>query len=281
MAGGVRTFKVAWVALVALGALIYVAADGLEGDTGVAMVGLGVVIVALLVRYRGRQHAAKARAAAVLGDDKPDVLYLRAFHVDPSIRAAITGYTVDEEQLAAAVQPFGDLVAIGRPGESLPVPGAARRYASDAEWQDVVIAQMRSAPLVILRAGLGDGLLWELERAVREVPPQRLLVLVFNIPSDEYEAFRAQVKARLGMLLPAIERYGYSLVSAIFDARKRPSRVRAGFIRFTDDWRPTFLPLPFGWVRLGENDDRVALRRALRPVFEEHGRVWQPLGRWR
>src|SRR5207247_1203586 len=39
------------------------------------------------------------------------------------------------EPLAEVLRPFGDLVAIGRAGEQLPTPGAARIYASDAKWK--------------------------------------------------------------------------------------------------------------------------------------------------
>jgi len=49
--------------------------------------------------------------------------------------AGVSGITTQEEQLAEVLRPFGDLVAIGRAGEQLPTPGAARIYASDAEWK--------------------------------------------------------------------------------------------------------------------------------------------------
>jgi hypothetical protein len=95
--------------------------------------------------WRGRQYAAKANAERILTDSDPHVLYLRAFRSDTSIKgylflvdpgAGVSGMTTQEEQLAEVLRPFGDLVAIGRPGEQLPTPGAARIYASDAEWKE-------------------------------------------------------------------------------------------------------------------------------------------------
>jgi hypothetical protein len=95
--------------------------------------------------WRGRQYAAKANAERILTDSDPHVLYLRAFRSDTSIkgylfssipRAGVSGITTQEEQLAEVLRPFGDLVAIGRPGEQLPTPGAARIYASDAGWKE-------------------------------------------------------------------------------------------------------------------------------------------------
>jgi len=62
---------------------------------------------------------------------------------------------------------FGDLVAIGKPGETLPTPGAARLYASDAEWQKDVTSQMQNARLVVIRAGTTGGLYGSLKRCFK------------------------------------------------------------------------------------------------------------------
>jgi len=56
--------------------------------------------------------------------------------------------------MADALRPFGDLIAIGKPNV-LPNPGAARIYASDEEWMDVVKRQMQTAQIVVIRAGSG------------------------------------------------------------------------------------------------------------------------------
>ena len=69
-----------------------------------------------------------------------------------------------------------DLIAIGRPGEPLPVPGADRMYATDAEWKDLVLQRMRAATLVVIRAGTGAGLLWEFGQAVSTLRPERVVV---------------------------------------------------------------------------------------------------------
>ena len=46
------------------------------------------------------------------------------------------------------------VVAIGKPGEDLPTPGAARIYVSDEEWKEEVKRRMRAARLVVIRAGV-------------------------------------------------------------------------------------------------------------------------------
>ena len=74
------------------------------------------------------------------------------------------------------LRPFGDLIAIGRPGERLPTPGAARIYTSDEEWKDVVKRQMQAAQLVVIRADVGENVFWELTQAVKTLNPQKLLI---------------------------------------------------------------------------------------------------------
>ncbi|HEX8866185.1 MAG TPA: hypothetical protein VF821_11065, partial [Lentzea sp.] len=84
----------------------------------------------------------------------------------------------EEEQIALALRPAGRLVAVGRPGEPLPEVGALRLYLRDDEWQAAVLDLMGRARLVVLAVGRGDGLLWELSRAVEVVAPHRLVLLV-------------------------------------------------------------------------------------------------------
>jgi hypothetical protein len=79
--------------------------------------------------WRRRQYAAQAIAQSVIA--KPHILYLRAFRRDYTTTKEVFGprlTTTEEEQLADVLRPFGELVAIGRPGESLPTLGAARIY---------------------------------------------------------------------------------------------------------------------------------------------------------
>jgi hypothetical protein len=111
--------------------------------------------------WRGRQYAAKADVEKIITNSNPDVLYLRSFRSDPStaryvFSAALTSrFETEQEQLRDVLRPIGDLVAIGKPGEDLPTPGAARIYVSDEEWKEEVKRRMRAARLVVIRAGVG------------------------------------------------------------------------------------------------------------------------------
>ncbi|MFJ4950933.1 hypothetical protein [Streptomyces sp. NPDC088760] len=100
----------------------------------------------------------------------------------------LSGLT-EEEQLAEALKPVAPMVAVGRPGERLPLVGARRLYLPIDDWQDTVRDLMLRARLVVIAVGPGAGLQWEFSEAVRLLPARRLVLLV---PGREtYEQFRA------------------------------------------------------------------------------------------
>jgi hypothetical protein len=217
-----------------------------------------------------RRVAARARnvgAKSPLHDDRPDVLYLRCFHADESWWPnVVVRLTTAEEDLATALHPF-DLMAIGQPGDFLPLPGAARLYCTADEWRPTVCQRMRVAPLVILRAGEGEGLLWECEQAFTMLSPDRLVILVLEIRRVEYEHFAAAIRSRVGVVLPTIP--CVSILLTQFDDRQ----CKAGFIMFSDGWRAQFVPLPYNFVLFGYRGLVKPSRKALRPVFAAHGVV--------
>lgn len=275
--------RLAGVALIVAGGLVYAALGGVD-ENPAALLGALLMVAGALLYFRGRQHAAKARAASPASPihdySKREVLYLRSFRTDIATTGKIlfSGFTTDEEQLADVLRPFGDLIAIGRPGEPLPVPGADRMYATDAEWKDLVLQRMRAATLVVIRAGTGAGLLWEFGQAVSTLRPERVVVFVFNLSKVDYDAFAGQVREMLGIALPAVG--SNSLMRTIIDLKENPLNVMPGFIHFLDDWSAQFLPLPRTVVRLGYNDYKKSFSLALRPVFERNGAVWQPAKRF-
>jgi hypothetical protein len=226
--------------------------------------------------WRGRQYAALAGAERIITDSKPDVLYLRAFRSDasmvgnvflflfPTYTTVMSGLATEEEQLAEVLRPFGDLVAIGQPGESLPKPGIAPIYASDEEWKEVVKRQMRAARLVVIRAGVGENLLWELKQAVETLNPQKVLILVLNMKTKHYESFRTKANPILGVSLPE-------------GAKLRRFWGVSGFIGFAADWKPSFFALRAPYFRRSVfKPYRPYFKFALRPVFESFGLEWQP-----
>jgi hypothetical protein len=135
-----------------------------HNPTKLNWLGALILIVGVLVYWCTPQYTAKEVAKRVIPDSKPDVLYLRSFKTDLTFGAMGTGFIsawlTEEEQLGEVLQPFGDLVAIGKPGETLPTPGAARLYIPDPEWKTKITDQIQTAPLIVIRAGTSEGLLW-------------------------------------------------------------------------------------------------------------------------
>jgi hypothetical protein len=270
--------KRAGIAFIIFGGCIYAALDPEENLLAI----LGPLIMAggVLIYFRGRQQAAKALAeSGPIHDSMPSLLYLRSFRTDPRtpFKILASGFTTEEEQLVGVLHSFGRLIAIGQPGERLPIPGADRIYATDSEWKEVVLEHMRSAPLVVIRAGAGAGLSWEVVQAFFTLRPKQILILVLNLSLNEYRAFVDQVRDGTNVALPTIEPCGP--MRTIVDYHYDSSKALPGFITFFDDWSSTFVPLPFTVTRIGYNDLKKAFNLALRPVFERHGVEWHPVGR--
>ena len=240
---------------------------------GVRFISTGLICGGAFLFWRSRQHRARVSAETILADDKPDVLYLRAFETDSSVLKyvgwafllprLISAIVTEEEQLRDVLQPFGDLVAIGRPGEKLPTPGAARLYVSDAQWQSVVTEQMRCANLVVIRAGHSTGVLWELQQAFAMLDPTKLLILVLRMKPKYYEIFREEASKLLGIDFPQAKQF------------RRLGRI-SGFVRFASDWTPTVLRLHAPFLRRTVyRPYQAVFQYSLRPIFTDFGLAWQ------
>jgi hypothetical protein len=82
---------------------------------------MGIICGGAFLFWRSRQHRRRS-TPAILADDKPDVLYLRAFETDSSVfkymgwafllPRLISGLITEEEQLRDVVQPFGELALL-------------------------------------------------------------------------------------------------------------------------------------------------------------------------
>lgn len=194
---------------------------------------------------RARQKLA-ARADAVLADDRrPPILFVRSFVGDSGDGAessepplwllpfapviwliwSVVVQRTQEERLFSQLVEFGPCVAVGRPGEALPELGFFRLYADEHQWHDVVAQLLERAQLVIVRASrLTDAVAWELDTIVKNVAPERVLVLLPFVlagadkqAARHYDAFRVAADRLLPASLP-----GWS-----------PDAV---FVRFDHDW---------------------------------------------
>ncbi len=245
-----------------------------------AVAGALTLLLATKLLRQGRKHLVSILSLGTVpaGDF---VIYLRSFTDDTRLtkvklaQRSSTGPPVtvavprtEEEQLRAAVRPFGQLVAVGRPGEALPELGAQRGYLRGDSWQDAVVAMMREARLVLLVAGLSQSLRWEMATAVANVSPQQLVLLI-PMGTEEYEVFRRELAETFPRGLPS------------YPQGKRSDKYRhriAGAIHFDDRWIPRF-------VRFDLHSSRGNQFRpvesyfvyGLRPVYERLGAEWPGL----
>ncbi len=163
-----------------------------------------------------------------------------------------------EESLSRVFERYGRVIAIGKPGDAFAAPGAARVYLQHEEWQEVVLAELRRAEIVVLQPGATEGVRWEFEQIRTLDPPispRRLLLCLasyFRNPQS-YEEMARLVREELLIDLPRIV----------------PFLERCAFVHFRDDWSPQTLELsnkcPALWPILGDATD---LDYTLQPFLE-------------
>jgi hypothetical protein len=271
----------------------------------VALIGLGAILLGRYLRRQGKRLISAITSLAAVLAAPPFVLYLRSFADDPrlgSVRlhwrerllyrgkdfGSLQIRRTEEEQLRVAAAPFGRMVAVGRPDERLPEIGARRLYLPHADWQESVLRLMAEAGrtgLVLMTAGLSEGLGWEFAQAVRTVPPERLVVMVALNPR-EYERFRQGVGQVFPRPLPpyppgrTLLRYQARIRGAIyFDAGWTPHFVRFDALgargngqrviesAFVYNLRPVYDRLRVRWPGIAWLPPRIGLTRRQAPIL--------------
>lgn len=179
--------------------------------------------------YNARRLFVPNASLALQIDKRAPVLYLRSFLDDESrspdfglIKKEVGGGTVfnfqrvvDEEALARTLQRcLGPVVAIGRPGETLPELGAYRMYFSDEHWKVEVIGLVNRSQLVVLRIGSTGGLLWELKNTVDRVEPEK--IILYSNPAQS-------LPAHFRPLIPYADEHTFPT---------------SRFVYFTENWVP-------------------------------------------
>ena len=233
----------------------------------------------------GWKYDAPTAGEILAADPRPPVVYLRPFDADaqvlPATRGAarLTGWlnyaasVSPEQELALILARVGPVIAIGRPGERLPELGAARRYVSDDEWQEVIRGLITEAALVVIRAGDTPNLWWELEHAVRAAARRVVIVALGPLPEFDRRFAQAFGVPRRGpqprpwpavhllkLLFPLSQHMG-RIIS--FDAHGLPHEDA---LRFHLTWT--------GFAFLAFRPYRDSLRAGFRAVFERLGVPW-------
>lgn len=234
-----------------------------SGFTAVAFAGVAVM-------HHARRLLAISGDQRLATDRRKPVVYLRSFAADSAGAGAVSswlllrfGYSTDEEQLATVMHDFGPFVAIGDPREPLPSLGADRIYVADGDWQTRVRDLLRSASLVVLRAGTTENFWWEFQTVRECVAPERVLLLIGS--GRGYKAFRSRAETMLPWPLPDVSQWQRIL-----------SHVRAVIV-FDESWRAQQLPIVRSFRRSAFTAPFVSrLKLTLQPVYERFRVPWVP-----
>ena len=129
-----------------------------------------------------------------------------------------------EESIARFFERHGPVIAIGKPGEHLASPGAARMYLNDANWQEAILCEMERAQAVVIQPAPSEGVRWELNHIREKISPCRVLLCLvgyWNNP-EGYEELSTVVAGTLRVDLP----------------RAVPYLQRPAFVYFDETWTP-------------------------------------------
>ena len=231
---------------------------------------LGFYGGAWLITWGRRMRAVPATTLLADGD-RPAVLFLRSFDdddlIDPTPRMVPFGDLFErryEESVCGALEHIGPMVSIGRPGNKLVQLGGARLFVPDHAWQAAIEHLRKRAAAVVLVVGRTEGLWWEIQSSMREVPLERLL---FFFPYVEETRRRRSIWQRFFHANPSripLSSKAYARMEAERQSRYELFREHvqpfiptplpealgtSQFIDFTADGKPRLLPTVRPWWR--------------------------------
>lgn len=129
-----------------------------------------------------------------------------------------------EELFSSVFREYGPVVAIGRPGEWFATAGSEKMYVGDSEWKQVVLDYLKQSQVVILQPSKSEGVRWEVEQVLREVPLEKVLLCLSNFHQkpDDYDDFRFWVYDRTKVKLPKNIPFLPAPALVYFDAEGTP-----------------------------------------------------------
>lgn len=149
------------------------------------MLGIGYIL------YLKKRSRLKTVEEIIENDHRPPVLFLRSFETEnkrvkipfknffSSTFRNFIGYTFDEYLEKDVTKMLGPFIALGRPGDYLPMPGAARSYVHDENWQETITGYCEKASVIIFLESMTEGDKWELEHIRNRIDYRKLIVVTF------------------------------------------------------------------------------------------------------
>jgi hypothetical protein len=241
---------------------------------------------------RGKRHRARIVTSFDQLRGVRYVFYLRPFALDLQMAAPPSDapgwlfrssfelpWLTVEQFLIRQFAHIGRVVAIGRPGERLPLLGAERGYLPVDDWQDTVSELIRGAHVVLMSAVPSPGTVWEFLEALRTVSPTRLVLLVYGEPGH-YDAFRAAA-AQEYATRSVKDAAAWPPLPQLPDFPPAPPHTKGlrwdfplkGIVSFDQDWRASFTRFDpvvprLRWVRTMRRLSRRELEPVLGPLSQ-------------
>ncbi|MEU4146022.1 hypothetical protein [Streptomyces parvulus] len=237
---------------------------------------------------RGSQHRAPVITSFEQLRGEHYLLYLRPFALDAGMSQApadapgwwtrspfeLPGLTT-EEFLVGQFSRLGRVVAVGRPGEQLPLLGAERGYLPLHDWKPTVSGLLQGAHTVLMSVAPGQGTVWEFTEALRTIGPERLVLLVC-CGSRDYDAFRTDATESYATRKSEEGDRTWAPMPALPDCPELPPASKRewvtplrAFITFDQEWRPTLLRFVVTVPRWRHAWTlRRLLRRLMAPVLD-------------
>ena len=191
------------------------------GAVAVAVAGVLAIGMGLRMAKKGRALRSTSATEAVEKDRRPPILFLRAFNLDDQDPGV-------EQSLVFALKQAGPVIAIGKPGESVALPGAHRDYVSDDDWQDQVLGMIDGCRFTAWVYGSTEGLKWEIRNLVKTLPPEKIVIVLpwWDVPVEKRADLWREARATLDEVLPM----------------QLPEECGAAlFVRFGPDWTPALV----------------------------------------
>lgn len=181
------------------------------------LIGWRKVIVLGLLSFPAGYFLARGQRHLVLvglnGRSNPFILWLRSFR-DDDLKVARQGrdryfwwmrMPADrlEEEIVAALQKYGDVVAIGAPGEQVPQLGCTRMYVEHEHWKSEVASLFEKSNAIVWVCGTSPGVQWEFDEAFARQVHDRFIAIVPPVSntSERWTKLREWADAR-GVSLP-------------------------------------------------------------------------------
>jgi hypothetical protein len=155
-------------------------------------------------------------------DSRPPILYLRPFTADAEVteklripwwplhnlifRILLPRGTPIDSVIVGPLWAIGPVLAIRRPGEIFPPLGTIRLVVDKDDWRQDVLRWIDYCGLVVICAGRGSGLLWEVGEVLRSGAPRPLIVCCSGADAAsaelEYQWFADPLERAIGIRLP-------------------------------------------------------------------------------